>query len=300
MRLSRFIPKLVRSHQPVDAPEVASVESYQLLDASEVATAKGLDRVEQILRSAGTCTITNVISADEADAARLAVQKHAEADRVRGHHHVYGDGKIRRVWGLVGKDAIFRRLIQHPLVIAIWQRILGEDLIASSFTANIVSPGAPGGGWHADYPYYMMNPPFPDGFLAVQTIWMLDDFTPQNGATVWIPGSQHFLRPPTPRAIKGQRTAIAQAPKGSVFFGHAAFWHQCLPNHTDKERIGLLGMYARSFIHPQEDMPRQLTDEQLYEENDLLKQLLGRSILYRDEDQGLGFSRRRTATGFEP
>jgi ectoine hydroxylase-related dioxygenase (phytanoyl-CoA dioxygenase family) len=286
MRLTRFIPKLVRSHQLVDAPEVA--------------TAKGLDRVEQILRSAGTCTITNVISSDEADAARLAVQKHAEADRVRGHHHVYGDGKIRRVWGLVGKDAIFRRLIQHPLVIAIWQRILGEDLIASSFTANIVGPGAPGGGWHVDYPYWMMRSPFPVGFLAGQTIWMLDDFTPQNGATVWIPGSQKLLRPPTPKEIKGRKTAIAQAPKGSVFFGDATFWHQCLPNHTDKERIGLLGMYARSFIHPQEDMPRQLNDEQLQGESDVLKQLLGRSILYHDEDQCPGYSRRRTATGFEP
>jgi hypothetical protein len=82
------------------------------------------------------------VHAAEADAARLAVQKLAEADRARGHHPVYGDGKIRRVWGLAGKDPIFRRLIQHPLVVAIWKRILGEDLIASSFTANIVGPGA--------------------------------------------------------------------------------------------------------------------------------------------------------------
>jgi len=236
MRFARFIPKRARSHQ--------------LIDASEVASIHGLDRVEKILRSAGTCTIANVISATEADAARLAVQRHAEADRVRGHHHVYGDGKIRRVWGLVSKDAIFRHLIQHPLVLAIWKRILGEDLIASSFTANIVGPGAPGGGWHADYPYWMMCPPFPVGFLAAQTIWMLDDFTPQNGATVWIPGSQDLLRQPTPKEIKGRKTAIAQAPKGSVFFGHAAIWHQCLPNHTGSERIGLLGMYARSIIHP--------------------------------------------------
>jgi hypothetical protein len=52
-----------------------------------------------------------VISAAAADAVRLAVQKFAEADRARGHHHVYGDGKIRRVWGLVGKDVIFGLLI---------------------------------------------------------------------------------------------------------------------------------------------------------------------------------------------
>jgi hypothetical protein len=270
------------------------------VDASEAASAQGLDRVEAIIRRAGTCTITNVISAAEADAARLAVQKLAEADRARGHHPVYGDGKIRRVWGLAGKDPIFRRLIQHPLVVAIWKRILGENLIASSFTANIVGPGAPDGGWHVDYPLYMMRPPFPGGFLSTQTIWMLDDFTPENGATIWIPGSQRLLRPPTPHEIKGQKTAIARAPKGSVFFANAAIWHQCLANHTDTERIGLLAMYAHSFIHPQEDMPRQLTDEQLQGESDLLKQLLGRDVIYRDEDQDLGFSRRRTDNGFKP
>lgn len=100
-----------------------------------------------------------MISAEEADAARRAVQKLAEDDRTRGHHPVYGEGRIRRVWNLVGKDEIFRRLVQHPLIIAVWMRILGVDLIASSFTANIVGPGAPAGGWHSDYPYWMMRPP---------------------------------------------------------------------------------------------------------------------------------------------
>lgn len=274
--------------------------SHQILDASEVASAEGLNFVEATLRSAGTCTITNVISAAEADEARLAVQKLAEADRARGLDAVYGDGKIRRVWALVGKDMIFRRLVQHPLVIAIWKRILGDDLIASSFTANIVGPGAPGGGWHVDYPYWMMRFPFPAGFLSTQTIWMLDNFTSENGATVWIPGSHRLLRPPTLEEIEIKKKAIAQSPKGSVFFADAAFWHQCLPNHTDSDRIGLLAMYARSFIHPQEDMPRLLTDEQLQGESGLLRQLLGRDLLYRDDDQGPGFSRRRTATGFYP
>jgi len=44
---------------------------------------------------------------------------------------------------LAGKDPNFRLLMEHPLVVAIWKLILGEDLIASSFTANIVGLGAP-------------------------------------------------------------------------------------------------------------------------------------------------------------
>lgn len=79
MLLLRFIPRRFRSHQ--------------LVDASKMATVKGLDRVEKILRSAGTCTINNVISAAEADADRLAVQKFAEANRFCGHHHLMAMGR---------------------------------------------------------------------------------------------------------------------------------------------------------------------------------------------------------------
>ena len=67
---------------------------------------------------------------------------------------------------LVSKGTIFCQLIQYPTVIAIWKRFLGEDVIASNLTANIVGPGAPAGSWHIDYPYWAMSLPFPEGSLT--------------------------------------------------------------------------------------------------------------------------------------
>ena len=101
-----------------------------------------LDHVEHDLRDTGFHIIENVITPEEADAAREAVWKLVKEDIANGDDHSYGDGKIRRVWAIVGKAPVFRRLIQHPTVVAVWKRMLGEDVIASTFTANIVGPDA--------------------------------------------------------------------------------------------------------------------------------------------------------------
>ncbi len=255
-----------------------------------------LERVEHDLREVGFHIIKNVITVEEADAAREAIWKLVDQDIANGHDHSYGNGKIRRVWGIVGKSAIFRKLIQHPTVIAVWKRMLGEDVIASTFTANIVGPDAPEGGWHIDYPYWAMQPPFPSGTLTGQTVWMLDDFTEENGATACIAGSHKTLRRPELGEAEGLEKTVAAAPKGSILFTNGAIWHQSCPNLTDTPRVGLLGMYNRSVIYPQEDMPRQLSDAELTAETEILKQLLGRNIPFRDPDHGHNWH--RTESGF--
>jgi len=53
--------------------------------------------------------------------------------------------------------------------------------------------------WHADCPYWALEPPWPTGRLTGQTIWMLDDFTEENGATGIVPGSHRRLQGPETR-----------------------------------------------------------------------------------------------------
>lgn len=84
----------------------------------------------------------------------------------------------------------------HPTVVAIWKRWIREDVICSTWTANTVYPGFDRIGWHADYPYWSITPPWPSGRLTGQTLWMLDDFTEENGATGVVPCSHLKLSPP--------------------------------------------------------------------------------------------------------
>jgi hypothetical protein len=88
----------------------------------------------------------------------------------------------------------------------------------------------------------------------------------------------------------------ATGPSGSALFTNGAIWYHCKPNGTHQTRVGLLGMCNRSVLLPQEDMPRQLSDEQLEGKRDRLKQLLGRNVAYRDPAQGAEW--RPTDAGF--
>jgi len=278
------------------SPAIEKEPLMKLSQPNQNLTDDQLNTIENDLNHIGFYIIENVISAAEADQVRQISLDLAEEDLMNGRDHSYADGKCRRVWAIVGKDPIFRRLIQHPTIIDAWKHILGNDVVASTFTANIVYPGAESSGWHVDYPYWAMESPFPRGALTGQTVWMIDDFTTSNGATACIKGSHQTLSPPDADQISQMEQAIAVAPKGSVMLTNGAIWHRSTANRTNQLRVGLLGMYNRSVILPQEDMPSQLTDPELESESDLLKQLLGRQVDYRSPD--LSQTRRRTATGF--
>ena len=60
--------------------------------------------------------------------------------------------------------------------------------------------------------------------------------------------------------------------RGSIVFGHGAWWHTARPNQTARSRSCLLGMYLMPWFIPQEDMRGQLA--QLAEPSELVQQLL--------------------------
>jgi ectoine hydroxylase-related dioxygenase (phytanoyl-CoA dioxygenase family) len=171
------------------------------------------------------------------------------------------------------KHPVFLDLMCHPVVVGVWKRWLGEDVICSTWTANTIYPGHASIGWHADYPYWAMTPPWPAGRLTGQTIWMLDDFTEENGGTGVVPFSHRALVPPDRSGEWREEAEIVTGVRGSIVVLHGALWHTARPNRTDRPRSGLLGMYIRPCCVPMEDMRGQLAE--IPEPSDLVRQLMG-------------------------
>ena len=231
-----------------------------------------MNNVKDILRQIdkfGYCIVPDVIETAMADRARGILHDLLAAERT----HEAGQGS-QRVGRLLVKHPIFLELLCHPLVIEVWQRLLGPDIICSSWSANTVYPGHEQFGWHVDYPYWSKQPPWPAGHLAGQTVWMLDDFTENNGATGIVPGSHVAGHPPEePRNLWREDGKVLTGVRGSVVFGHGAWWHTARPNRTAESRSCLLGMYIMPWFLPQEDMGAQLTE--LEQPSELVQQLLG-------------------------
>lgn len=238
---------------------------------------KNISSIIEELEERGYAVIPNVITPQEADVARAALDELRLAEQTAQHK----DWCAQRVGRIAVKNSVFRDLMCHPLLVELWQKWLGPDMVCSTWSANTMMPGQSSYQWHADFPYWAMQPPWPAGNLTGQTIWMLDDFTDENGATGVVPYSHNKLVPP--ENIKEWRddAEIATGQRGSVVVLHGALWHTHRPNKSEVPRSALLGMYIRPALIPMEDMRKQLAD--IPEPSELVKQIMGANVFVPGE-----------------
>lgn len=239
--------------------------------------------VDEIIQGKGYVLIPEVLSATQAEEARSLVLKLVEDERQQGKLLI--DGKRERLFSLVYKGEIFEFMVQHPKVIDVIEQILGEDMTLGGFSAHVLKPGATNMGVHVDYPYWTMKPPFPASpVMEVQVIWMVEDFTEDNGAPIFVPGSQKFCSPPDLEHFsKAAQKIIGKA--GSVVISHGLCWHDTSVNSAEKPRVSILGNYAPKFVRPLEDPSHDMRQEVVDRASPKLKQLLGhefRSALFKD------------------
>src|SRR6185437_15852260 len=92
----------------------------------------------------------------------------------------------RRLANLVDKGELFREVIVLPRLLEYVRHVLGPDIKLSSLHARSVNPhGVQGQPLHAD----MSAIADARGPWVCNTLWMLDDFTTDNGALRVVPGS---------------------------------------------------------------------------------------------------------------
>ena len=224
----------------------------------------------------GFLLLENLISSDIAAQLREHALALAAAERETGNPHLYmANESAQRVWNLVNKGEIFEAAIQQPKMLAAMTYLLGPDCTLSSFTVNVLYPGAPDIGLHIDYPLSGLPTPRPSFPIVANSVWFLDDFTPENGATSCAPGSHRRLEVlPEPNVEYTDEVQIC-APQGSVLILNGALWHGSSENRTAKPRVGLLGFFCRSILKPQQAHLELVSDEVVSRATPTLKRLLG-------------------------
>ena len=164
----------------------------------------------------------------------------------------------RRLANLADKDPLFRQQMIREDLLEYVAHVLGPDFKLSSLNARSINAGCP-----RTQPLHTDMSALPDerGYWVCNTLWMLDDFTPDNGPLRFVAGTHQSGQLPgealaDPLADHpDQRLLTGSA--GTVLIMNAHLWHGGMPNLTDRPRRALHIFFAR------QDMPQQQYQKQL-------------------------------------
>jgi ectoine hydroxylase-related dioxygenase (phytanoyl-CoA dioxygenase family) len=155
-----------------------------------------------------------------------------------------------RVFNLVDLDPVFGELLAHPVADAIASRFLDPGYIVSNFTANIARPGSRSMALHSDQALVAPEPWLSP--WSINVIWCLCDLRADNGATLFVPGSQRYTSSADLPADLHAQLVPFEAPAGSIVAMEGRVWHTSGANVTaDEDRPLLFAYYTKPFVRPQ-------------------------------------------------
>ena len=231
-----------------------------------------LDCTIATLERDGVALIRNFMPPAMLERLRARIDELNRSERAAGIGFIESEGANQRVFNLVNKGEVFEDAVQHPAVMAIMERVLGVDFILSGFSSNTTGPGGEPMVLHSDSGY--VPPPHPEAPLSANAIWMLDDFTLENGGTEYVPGSHRMRSNPDPR--RKYTCVPIVAPAGTLAILHGYTWHRTGANVTRAgQRRAMFAYYVRPFLRVQENHLVSVREEVWHRASPVLRRLLG-------------------------
>ena len=169
---------------------------------------------------------------------------------------------VRRLSDLVNKGAVFDPIYIHPLLLACVAHVLKQPFKLYSLNGHDPLPGQGQQILHSDGGKFV-GPPMQH--QMVNSMWMLDDFTPNNGATRVVPGSHLEFRDvgekvEDPLASHPEQVLLC-APAGSVGIFNGSVWHSCTQNSSSKKRRAVHCAFVLRQLEQQTDQSAHLKPE---------------------------------------
>jgi ectoine hydroxylase-related dioxygenase (phytanoyl-CoA dioxygenase family) len=221
----------------------------------------------------GFVVIPGLLSTARLDGIRAALRPHLSGDLL-GRNDFEGH-RTQRVYALVGLDRLFQDLVEHPRILAICDALLAPNYLLTASQAINILPGETPQSFHTDDLFYLL--PRPRKAVSISTIWAVDAFTAENGATQVVPGSHRlsdgalakFLQPidfttaapadrtprPAPSLPGTLRSQVQDVvmPPGSVIVFLGTLLHRGGQNHSASARLALSNQYCEPWARQQEN-----------------------------------------------
>jgi ectoine hydroxylase-related dioxygenase (phytanoyl-CoA dioxygenase family) len=250
--LGRLLTPQRAAPAAASAPPPPPAAGEAVLPAPSRDLAQGLRDIERF----GMAIVPQVLSGATLARTREALYRAAESDRSRGRESKFSldyehDSTNQRVWNVLSRDPLFEDMAFHRIAVDYVKAVLGWPALLGNISANITGPGGGEMVLHADQIF--VPEPWSAEPQGLNVAWCLDDFTEENGATRFVPGSHRLNR--APREDEADvATVPIEAEAGSVVVFESRVWHKTGHNRTkDETRAGVFGWYTKPIYRAQEN-----------------------------------------------
>ncbi len=204
----------------------------------------------QSIHDDGFTVVPNVVGSSELADLRGALETAIASDLKAWHGREYSNANM--VVNLMVRGKPFVRLLENNVLHSYLTPLLDKNCILYAYTSSSMPPDGTNYSRriHVDCPRFV-----PNYVTNIGVTLALDDFTPENGATYFMPGSQ--CSPSVPNEVDFESHATCVLPKaGDAIVFNARTWHRGGVNRSADYRHAVTMNVCRSYMRQQFDFPR--------------------------------------------
>ena len=165
---------------------------------------------------------------------------------------------------ILWEDLVFEELLLNPAGLGMVQHLIGTNCILSLFDGWIKGPGEGRTPLHRDNWDFTRHasPPEPN---SANFNYLVTDYTKEDGAITFVPGSHKWRRPPSPGEMEewADKAEAVEAPAGSMVVWGDLTWHGSALREHKGERLMILGTFQRPFMQTQGPYRQTVSQEAL-------------------------------------
>lgn len=244
------------------------------------------------LAETGFTTLENYMGPVMLESMRARVDQLLAEEGASAGSEFKTEENAQRLANLVDKGEVFREAIARPELLALVESVLGDGFKLSSLNMRSANPHS-----SSVQPLHVDMGVLPDkkGYAVCNCVWMLDDFTEENGALRVVPGSHNWGRKPqdelTDPYVHHPKELLVTGKAGTVVVMNAHTWHGGTANRTDKERRALHSFFCRHDIPQQQYQKKLLRPETQSALSENLRKILAIDDPLNDELSSVGSGR---------
>ena len=192
------------------------------------------ERQKEELDKKGFTVLPGIIDSPWLSQLRDLFEHLCEKEGAAAGMEVQQEAGTRRLADLVNKGEGFDDIYTNPALLAAVYQVIGRDFKLGSLNSRDALPGEGHQSLHTDG-----SKDYDGQFHVCNSLWLLDDFTVENGPTRLVPGTHLEDQPEDvledPIATHPNEEYII-APAGSVAVFNAHVWHGGTLNKTEGKR----------------------------------------------------------------